>query len=450
MSRAVLWGASCLVLARLAAFALTGSQGLEFDTHQLVLQSVALRLCLAADALGACEGAGHFPLIQHLPTFPLVALGYQPMEVLRVFAIASFASFLGLLVVGWHTLRASHSARALWLVVLGSGPLLYYSQSSFGESLAAFLVAAAVASSWSRIPAPGIAAVFALAGITKEFAPPVLMALGLIGVFWGQVPRARVGRRLGAVAIGSLLAVVANASFNLLRFGVPYNQILLGPTIPVVPLSERPSFFLGLWFSPNGGLLFFWASFVAVLVSVLVQDWRSFVAKAPACLVVCVLAALTFGLSGWWAPFGWIAWGPRLLLPWIPACLLILLRVYPSEVLALSRLSTGAHVAMVMVLAVAGLSQFSALYGLELIHSIFGPAPGCPSIPTDPVNQAEYYFHCMRYYVWEPRMPLGRLLASGLQPPATPFALAYLLALLGWWRVVRRGAVGVAGTSPAP
>ena len=450
MSRAVLWGASFLVLGRLAAFALTGSQGLEWDTHQLVLQSAALRLCLATGALGACEGAGHFPLFQHLPAFPLVALGYQPMEVLRILAIASFASFVGLLVVGWQTLRASRGARALWLVVLGSGPLLYYAQSSYGESLAAFLLAAAVASCWSRLSAPGMAALFALAGITKEFAPPVLMALGIIAIFWGQVPRTHVGGRLRAVAIGSLIAVAANASFNLIRFGVPYNQILLGPTIPLVPLAERPSFFFGLWFSPNGGLLFFWASFVAVLVSVVVQDWRSLVAKAPAYWVVCVLAVLTFGLSGWWAPFGWIAWGPRLLLPWIPACLLILLRAHPSEALVLGRLRMGAHVAIVMILALAGLSQFSALYGLELIHSIFGLAPGCPSIPTDPVNQAEYYFHCMRYYVWEPRIPLGRLLASGLQPPATPFALAYLLALLGWWRVVRRGAVGVAGTSPAP
>ena len=282
MSRAVLWGASVLVLGRLAVFALTGAQGLEWDTHQLVLQNAALSLCLATGTLGACEGAGHFPLFQHLPAFPLVAWGYQPMDVLRVLAVASFASFAGLLVVGWKTLQPSREAGALWLVVLSSGPLLYYSQSSFGESLAAFLVAAAVASSWSRLSAPGIAALFALAGITKEFAPPVLMALGLIGIFWGHVPRTQIGRRLGAVAIGSLVAIVANASFNLLRFGVPYNQILLGPTIPLVPLSERPSFFLGLWFSPNGGLLFFWVSFVAVLVSVLVQDWRSVAAKAPA------------------------------------------------------------------------------------------------------------------------------------------------------------------------
>ena len=109
--------------------------------------------------------------------------------------------------------------------------------------------------------------------------------------------------------------------------------------------------------------------------------------------------------------------------------------MYPSEALALSRLSVGALVPILLILAIAGLSQFSALYGLELIHSIFGPAPGCPSIPTDPVNEAGYYFHCMRYYVWEPRIPLGRLLAAGLAPPATLFALAYLVALLGWYRI---------------
>ena len=226
---------------------------------------------------------------------------------------------------------------------------------------------------------------FALAGITKEFAPPVLMALGLIAIFSGQVPRTQIGKRLTAVAIGSLIAVVANASFNVLRFGVPYNQILLDPLSPSAALRAA-DFLCGA--RPNGGLLFFWASFVAVLVSVVVHDWRSLAAKAPVYWVVCVLAALTFGLSGWWAPFGWIAWGPRLLLPWIPACLLILLRAHPSEALVRAA-ENGRHAVIVTILAIAGLSQFSALYGLELIHSIFGSAPGCPSIPTDPVNQAD-------------------------------------------------------------
>ena len=40
-----------------------------------------------------------------------------------------------------------------------------------------------------------------------------------------------------------------------------------------------------------------------------------------------------------------------------------------------------------------------------------------------------------QHNVWEPRIPLGQLLAAGLKPPATPFALAYLIALLGWYRI---------------
>ena len=453
LPRAILWGSCLLVLGRIAIFAMLGPQALEPDTTQLVLWSSTLRECLATGMLGACGGAGHFPLFQYLPALALGAAGFEPAAIVRALAVVSFAAFLGLLMAGWRALPASREARALWLVVMGSGPLLFYAQSSFGEALAAFLVAAAVASCWNRLPAPGIAALFALAGITKEIAPPILMVLGVIAVLANEIPRARMGRSLWAVAVGSLLAVVANASFNVARFGVPYNQILLGPGMPLVPLSERPSFFLGLWFSPNGGLVFFWTSFVAVLAIVLAHSWRPAPAKIPAYGVALVLAALTYGLSGWWAPFGWIAWGPRLLLPWIPACLMILLRAYPKETLVLGQLGGAARAAIFAVIAIAGLSQFSALYGLEVIQRIFGPAPGCPSIPTDPANQAQYYFHCMRYYVWEPRIPLGRLFGAALQPPATPFALAYLVALLGWYRIAasqRRTLARRVGITPAP
>ena len=200
MSRAVLWGASSVVLGRLAMFALVGPQRLEWDTNQLVLQTATLRVCLAIGALGACEGAGHFPLVQYRPAFILGAAGVQPMGVVRVLTVASFASFVGLLVVGWRTLQLSREAGALW------------------------------------------------------------------------------------------------------------------------------------------------ASFAAVLASVLVGSWRLRLAKGPIGIVL-VLAALTFGLSGWWAPFGWIAWGPRLLLPWIPACLLILLRAYPGEALVWGWLGRGVWIA---------------------------------------------------------------------------------------------------------
>jgi hypothetical protein len=350
-------------------------------------------------------------------------------------------AFAGLLAVGWRVLP-SPDLRALWVVVIGSGPLLFYAQSSFGEALAAALVTAAVASCWGRRSAVGIAALFALAGITKEFAPPVLAALGVIAVLADEHLSVRRGRALAAIAVGSVLAAVVNTSFNLLRFGVPYNAILLGPSMPDVPWSVRPSFFFGLWFSPNGGLVYFWTSFVAVLAGVLARHWRPVRRHVPLYAVVLVLAALTFGLSGWWAPFGWIAWGPRLILPWIPACLLILLRAHPTEALVLGRMRLGVRVAVFALLAVAGLSQFSALYGLEVIQNIFGPAPGCPSIPTDPGREPFYYFSCMRVYVWEPRIPLGRLFTAGLWPPATPFALAYMVALLGWYRMAttRRGA----------
>jgi len=38
--------------------------------------------------------------------------------------------------------------------------------------------------------------------------------------------------------------------------------------------------------------------------------------------VVGCIAAFTAGIATWWSSFGWIAWGPRLTIPFIPAFLL--------------------------------------------------------------------------------------------------------------------------------
>jgi hypothetical protein len=234
-----------------------------------------------------------------------------------------------------------------------------------------------------------------------------------------------------AAGVGLSAAVAANAGLNFARFGVPYNEILLGPGMLRVPLAERPDFFLGLWLSPNGGLLVFWATFVALLVWSLVSVPYNRALRRSALGAVGVLVALTVGLSGWWAPFGWIAWGPRLLLPWVPGCLILLLRAHGVSWAARSAALPGRVLAVVAAVA-AGFPHFGAMFTLGPLQAIFGPAPGCPTLPSDPVRQADYYFHCMGYYIWEPRIPVGDLFEAGLRPPDTAFGLAYMLAVGGW------------------
>jgi hypothetical protein len=144
------------------------------------------------------------------------------------------------------------------------------------------------------------------------------------------------------------------------------------------------------------------------------------------------LLLLTIGLSGWWAPFGWICWGPRLMLPWIPAVLLILMRSYPGEVEAPFRALSSWLLLIGVVLA--GFEQWSALTGYSVVHEIFKAAPGCPVIPAAPESDPAYYFNCMKTYVWEPRIPFGKLFSSAYEGDSAFFSMTYLLGvgLLGW------------------
>jgi hypothetical protein len=138
---------------------------------------------------------------------------------------------------------------------------------------------------------------------------------------------------------------------------------------------------------------------------------------------------MTVGLSGWWAPFGWICWGPRLLLPWVPGCLLILLKAYPEECEEVLDLRGPVAWGCLGLVILAGFTQFSSLTGYSVIYSVFGPAPGCPSVPMKPEQDPLYYFHCMRTYVWEARIPLRQLFASSLKPGVSGFSVAYIAAL---------------------
>jgi hypothetical protein len=56
------------------------------------------------------------------------------------------------------------------------------------------------------------------------------------------------------------------------------------------------------------------------------------VSPRPARLLALLLLGLTAGLSSWYAPHGWIAWGPRLLLPWLPATVYLTCYFYPVAI----------------------------------------------------------------------------------------------------------------------
>jgi hypothetical protein len=115
----------------------------------------------------------------------------------------------------------------------------------------------------------------------------------------------------------------------------------------------RSSFFLAIWFSPSGGLSFFWTSFAflyfSICVALLIQSARGrrperndeqsktgLVFYLPIITISFILFTLTLGFSSWCcSPLGGAAWGPRFMIPWIPSISLLLLYFYPREMMAI-------------------------------------------------------------------------------------------------------------------
>ena len=141
---------------------------------------------------------------------------------------------------------------------------------------------------------------------------------------------------------GVLAGVAASCAFNWFRYHQLTNYTYSHSFEQVPGLGRRVGLSVALWLAPNGGVALFWLLAAAVAVGLVVLVATSLrrrpVSAArilPASALVISLLFLTGTLASWFAPFGWEAWGPRLMLPALPAIILIALVVYVEDVQAL-------------------------------------------------------------------------------------------------------------------
>jgi hypothetical protein len=301
------------------------------------------------------SAVGPFAFLQYPPAILMIKAGLSERHTLRGLALLSLAAYLALL--GLLAYAGRRWGAGLVLVAVG-GPLLFYATSTLAESLSAVLIVLATVAVLRRWHAAWIGVTAWLAAITKETAAPFVLAIGLIALLGiGSRPRSR-GAYAGLVA-GCLAGAVTGALFNVFRYGTVLNEDELGAVWGesyggnILPLSlgQRLLHFAGLLVAPNGGLLFFWPLAVAVLLLALRRSWRGLAIWAT-------LLVLTAGFASYFNPFGWFAWGPRLLLPWIPALALLAVAAL-GPALPRPRLRTAA--AGALVVAVVSLPHVGAV-----------------------------------------------------------------------------------------
>lgn len=413
----------------------------ESDTDFVVRAAARALRCVDAGAWSRCPNLSRFPVLQHLPAAALLRAGATTTGVLRGLSLLSAAANVGVAAVLFRSLGGAAQgvawlALAAWVGSFG----LWYTTSTFGEPLAALVTLLAVWRCHRRDPGGALAAMW-LAALSKEVAAPFLLALGGAALLLPDArgPDARATRRtLAACALGVIAGAGTNALVNVWRFGEPVNSFYLNPAFRV-DAAQTAVHLLGQWVSPNGGVILFAPVLMAaVLVAAAARPHGP--ARGPRYVArgsLAVLLLVSLGFARWFSPMGWWAWGPRLLLPWLPSALLLALHAQRDAWTRLAaRLGPVGYGALALALAALATANAPALLDTSQFDRFFVHNPACPGahVHEDPAGHARY----MRCLLFSPRsLWWPRLWPVAAEAPM--FVLAYAGVL---WAMLLRAAKG--------
>lgn len=426
--------AGSVVAAVLLAIAISRPY-ISGDTVSLAGGAAQLRLCISEGRVGNCPEIQHFALLQYLPALLFEGIGLDIDATVRALSVLSAVSVIGAVgLLVWVLGSQGYGAWRVGLVVLLGSPFLWYATASFGEALQSFVILAFVAAVVRGAPPWVIVLVTTAAGLSKETALPFLVLLGVsaclvrAGTAWR-----RDLRRIALPAVAGIVASVLLAgALNLVRYGTWANVYTLDWQFRTPGWPLRANFFGGLWLSPNGGLLSIWPALLFVgaltlLCALLVA--RSQPRRSVAFgLALAIALGSAGGLAIWAFPFGWVAWGPRLLLPLLPALLLILLLGTDSRV----RRWLSAPVSRAVLALLAGwgfiVSWGATVDATGLLGRFFAPVGPCEGavIQSSPGT----YFACMRHLIWDPSRLLPEASEAALRFPAVVVSLVGVVAIV--------------------
>jgi hypothetical protein len=414
--------AAVAAVALLALLVLDGTRWVELritDSVLLVRGSHAADYCIRHGLWSNCklpagatpETVGAWPILQYLLAIPLVAVGVADFSVLTVMAVVSSLAAGGVLVLIAFPIRRLFGGE--WAVVLAVGmltsPFLLYAFLPLGEALAAFLALAFVVAACARRPG-WLVVTGLLAGATKETVAPLLFVLAAVCARDARDRWLPPRRLLVPIVVGLGGAVVVNSAFNIFRFGTVRNLAYTEPQtrVPGVTLPVRLA--LADWFAPNVGVVWFWsiaglmvAGLVVSTVVLMVRHRRTPTEWLPALAVVGVIAAFTGGLSLWYSTFGWVAWGPRLTIPLLPAIMVGALRTAGEPMTAGLRWLVATAPRAVLVgatIALLGAAQVGVVWHREAIELPLVVDASCPQIV--PIEEAapDYFYGCGLHEAW--------------------------------------------------
>ncbi len=412
------------------------------DTQLLVSSSHIVWACVEQRVM-PCDGVAQFAILQNIPAIIGVALGKTDDTIYRVLSLGSVLAIAALtLLTGLVGRRVGGALGAtLGAAIVLSGPFIYYDATTWGEPVAALFLALPIVALIFRWNLGLVVVASTLAAITKDIAPVTIILLSgaILAARFGTDERAVTLRRAIAVVAGSMLGAVLQAGFNYFRYGVFHNvfYIDLSPRPPVGFIGKA---FGAVWFSPSGGVIPYWPSMFVLLIvlamSVLAIRAASWNMRVAHLALLAAAVVNTMILASFVAPFGWIAWGPRLMLPWLLPALFVgvilhrqllahwwvgLLRMWAVMIpLAAIVAATGVYI--------NAAARFS---GGWLVF--FAPRSSADPYCSTPVfwDKPRAYFDCIGSLLWDRNGPIV-LLRDQLPATASNVALVLTMVVVGF------------------
>jgi hypothetical protein len=387
------------------------------DTANLMNGLHSLNQCLKNHQYWACPNVPHFALFQYLYGEILQILKLTESQIVHVFSLSSLMSFYGLMILSWvYFQKKKKSSVCAWLSLLAfsTGPFFWYTRHTFNELNAAFVTLAFVIACLWRAQAIWIVGLGCLATISKEVAFPFLILLGLSALLPEVLETPKKIVRQGLAVLGGIgLGMAMNIGFNYFRFGGPRSSNLMDPALIVRSFSQKLISFAALWASPNGGILFFWPIFLVICFGALIaagKSWgrqkKNFKTVLPISVVFLSLCGLFYGFANWYAPMGWVAWGPRLVLPWLPALFVFVLSFYSDTIEKGIRWicqRRGVFLPVILALVLLGVSHWIGIYSSRPTDVLFtSKNQDCPEVYYID-REPDLYYSCINRLMWPKR-----------------------------------------------
>lgn len=282
------------------------------------------------------------------------------------------------------------------------GPFFWYARSSFSEMLSAFFALSLFLICLKGSSRKKHFFWLLIASLAKEVAFPFMFVLGVLGIYLSKSEKKN-SKKLRwqdflGLGAGALSAMLLNFAHNYFRYGSIINASYVQSIHFVPDLRTQASFFVGLFFSGNGGWIPFWPLAALCFLSALI--WGRGRVKVAALTCTVLLGGLVFGFSRWAYPFGWVCWGPRFFMPWIPVFLFAIFSAEPEffEKQLLKIKDWGRAVLAALVLLVS-YPHALAVFSFTFVYSLFWPDTTCPK-PVIIEQDQVYYFQCIEHYIW--------------------------------------------------